>query len=261
MPYIERLARCVEGLPLQACERSVKLDRGGVWPNRFLLGVDRAHIDAGHLRRTCRTLGMPGACQRRVDAALEDANAVLYGFEEDAAGAVFKVYFEYWERVRRAVRGGSRARQLMFQGFKWRADDPAQHTASFYHCRPVIPAHEIVARIRGICGAASRAAGAAAADIIQRATRAAPATPLIYLEVTEPGSPRRSFDLNLYGAALRVADTAPAIRALCRAWGIEARAFRDGVESPRCIVGHISGGLGREGGGFFTLYYDTGPES
>ena len=79
----------------------------------------------------------------------------------------------------------------------------------------------------------------------------------MYVEAEEEGNPRRSFDLNLYKAGLRVADVQPALSRLRERYSVAEAAFADLLrECGTKRLGHLSGGLGRETEDFLTLYYE-----
>jgi hypothetical protein len=79
---------------------------------------------------------------------------------------------------------------------------------------------------------------------------------ILYLEVSEDNNPRRSFDINMYRARLRLEDLHPLLLQMCRHFSITPEGFHalyDPVKSKR--FGHLSGGLDREGKEFLTVYY------
>ncbi|MEX0642051.1 MAG: hypothetical protein WD468_05090 [Pirellulales bacterium] len=80
----------------------------------------------------------------------------------------------------------------------------------------------------------------------------------IYLEVEEEGTLRRSFDLNIYAAGLRVAQVADVLEQAALEYGLSA------VELERLLaligglrLGHIAGGTDRRGDDFLTIYYES----
>jgi hypothetical protein len=80
------------------------------------------------------------------------------------------------------------------------------------------------------------------------------------MEVEEEGSPRRSFDVNVYSAGLPVDAMKGAMRGMGRAYGIAPERVEDllarvGGE----VLGHLSGGTARNGRDFATLYYGAAP--
>jgi hypothetical protein len=79
---------------------------------------------------------------------------------------------------------------------------------------------------------------------------------ILYLDVREEGNPRRSFDLNLYKAGLRLQDLDPWILQLGTHYAPDPEQFRlvFDLARPRTL-GHTAGGVDRQGRDFLTIYY------
>jgi len=242
-------------------ERSCKLSARRILANRYLLGVDTAKLDRARFLEAARRLGMPQALYERFTHGLSEANLVFLGFEDtEEDGCIYKVYLEYWERLKRRLRAGNDdgRPQLLHEGFKWYVDAPARQVVTHYQCLPGLDAAQIRQRIE----AAYRDAPSAATldtvrRILERATNGAAAGRLLFVEVSEPGNPRRSFDLNVYTAGLRVGDAAAAIRRAAASLQVPG----DKLERLLSMaagkhLGHLSGGLSRAGDEYFTIYYE-----
>ena len=79
---------------------------------------------------------------------------------------------------------------------------------------------------------------------------------LLYLEVVEPGQPRRSFDLNLYDAELTVRDLQAVLFAMRDHFAVRPGQFQalyDQIKTRR--MGHVAGGIHRNGQPFFNVYF------
>jgi tryptophan halogenase len=77
-----------------------------------------------------------------------------------------------------------------------------------------------------------------------------------YLEVTEEGNPRRSFDLNVYKSGLRLQDLNPELLRALAYYGIPFSRFAPLYQRiKRERLGHLAGGVDREGNDFMTVYY------
>ena len=75
----------------------------------------------------------------------------------------------------------------------------------------------------------------------------------------EPGNGRRSFDLNLYNARLLVKDVQPQLYRMRERYGIRPGQFQalyDQIKGK--VLGHLAGGVHRDGRDFFNLYYGVG---
>jgi hypothetical protein len=76
------------------------------------------------------------------------------------------------------------------------------------------------------------------------------------MEVAEPDNPRRSYDINVYRAELHLGDIADLVGSVAADFAVprpQVRALleRDGARD----LGHLSGGRGRDGSEFVTIYY------
>ena len=137
-------------------------------------------------------------------------------------------------------------------------DGPAVVTDYAWH--PSLPIPRMLERARGALLDPSGGTGFEfLCEVVEQAGRRVGYENLFYLEVSEPGTPRASCDINLYRARLPVST--------CRAWcerlsahyGVAADALREAVEEAReRPLGHVSMGLDRNGREFLTLYFGVG---
>jgi len=242
-------------------ERSFKLSPGRLRGDRLILGVRSRLADPASLLAICERVGMPPEQCARFEQALPGANTVGFGFEGDERGGVYKVYLEYWEqlyeRLRRDPRDVSPA--LLFLGFKWQAQGEAAGTVARYTCHPLLALGGIRQRLETLYGGRgdSPSLQATYAILERAAPRLRRRDSFVYVEAEEEGNPRKSFDLNLYKARLRVDDLRPALEDLGSQYGIPAASL-DAATAPSTgrPFGHLSGGLGRDGRDFLTVYYE-----
>ncbi len=79
---------------------------------------------------------------------------------------------------------------------------------------------------------------------------------LLYFEATEEGNPRKSFDVNVYRANLKVAEVYPLLVRIARHYAVDSQAVEEVYEGIRDqVLGHLSGGVDREGRDFLTIYF------
>jgi hypothetical protein len=79
----------------------------------------------------------------------------------------------------------------------------------------------------------------------------------VYVEAAEQGNPRRSFDLNFYKVGLRVGELRAPLSRLCKSYSIPSAKLEALLaQSAARPFGHLSGGLGRKGEDFLTVYYE-----
>lgn len=242
-------------------EDSFKLSAGALLAGRVMLGVQARTASGDGLRRICRRLGMPGSFAPLFAEHLSAANVVLFAVEEAPAECTFKIYLEFWDRVReRVLRTESRASQLLNLGFKWRAGASIGRVAR-YTCFPLLSTAECLHRLAALYpDAANSTACRLASDLVVLCSERRPAASFVYMEVAEEGTPRLSFDINLYKADVP-------LQAL-RSWLEQARLHFMAPEAEfnallgrvgSRALGHLSGGVDREGRAFLTVYYEIEP--
>jgi hypothetical protein len=241
-------------------EKSLKMSAGSLLVDRIILGVRSKLTDAQALLRICREIGMPPAHLTLFEESLPEANTVGFGFEGGPQGGLFKVYLEFWERVSQRMQRAQAGPEpdLLFLGFKWDAGDSARSAVARYTCYPLLSVKGILSRLDDLYeGRRDSPSLQATQEIIELASRQVGEDSFVYVEAAEEGNPRKSYDINFYKAGLRVAELQPALAALWRRYsipgeppqGIDARAAA-------CPFGHLSGGLGRDGQDFLTVYYE-----
>ncbi|HEY0822244.1 MAG TPA: hypothetical protein VGD76_00535, partial [Ramlibacter sp.] len=241
-------------------EQSFKMLPGRLLRDRLLLGIPRTALAAPQLWSLARELGMPPAAQDLLAGEWDRANAVFLACEESGAARMLKVYLEFWDEVRRAVRRGERAPQLLHLGAKWSSTRPGHHEEARYLVHPLIGLKDILRRMGGCYPAQAQATGLELARrIVRQAAMRAPQAPFLYLEASEADNPRHSFDINLYKSGLRVGDVAGELRELASHFGLE-RDFEPVLqELAGRPLGHVSGGCDRHGAEFLSVYAEIAP--
>ena len=82
--------------------------------------------------------------------------------------------------------------------------------------------------------------------------------PFIYLEVSEENNPRKSFDLNFYQANIPLQNIQHYLGKIRQHYEINAHSFNyfyQQIGSKN--LGHLSGGIDRQGKDFLTIYYEV----
>jgi hypothetical protein len=242
-------------------EDSFKLARSLVLADRTMLGMRTKGLSCADVLSTCRSLDMPRPYEAVIEANYDGANVVLFGLEPRADGCTVKVYLEFWDRVRERVREtNSRTPLLLNLGVKWERGQASRHGLARYTCFPLLSTGEIIARIDALLADANREILSAGLDIVRLAAQRAPGTAFVYLECEEEGNPRRSYDINLYRSGLRLADIRPFIDRACALFGCPSeRLWEHPGDLADRLLGHVSGGIGRDGNEFMTVYYEIEP--
>ena len=234
-------------------ERSIKLRHGSLQTDRFLMTVAKNTLGADAPARVfelCRELRISAQFLEAVEEHLGGADIVHFGFEADTPERCFyKCYLEFQKR--------GDAPQLLHLAFKWNARDNTDQVIARYMLYPRLEHASILRRIAPMYAREPRReAWDVTCRLLSAAGRRAPAEELMYLEVEEDGTGRRSFDLNLYRAGLTIADLDESVDPLSRHFGVDAPAFRALLAPDRARpLGHIAGGVDRHERDFLTIYF------
>lgn len=269
----ERAATITPGDHLQAVvrtigaphgrERSIKLRNRSVLANRFLLTVARQDIGVDTTERVlaaCRSVHMPEPFLHAVAAHVTPANMIHFGYEEESAGrAYYKVYLERGEQFAHAMASRPPVTDplVLYHAFKWNSADPGERVTARYICHPRLEQAALLQRVAAVyAGQAGRAPWHLLCEIVAAAGRRVPDRDLLYLDVTEDGTNRKSFDVNFYRARLRIGDVLPFVAPLSAHFelgeDVLSAALGELVDSR---LGHIAGGVDRRGRDFLTIYY------
>jgi len=257
-----RLFQIVEDLGVPCgYERSFKMLEYTLLANRFLLGINTRDLPPERLLDVCRRLDMPAQYVESFQAHLADANLVFLGFEDNEPDCLYKVYLEFWEKVTSDIHSKSDKQEpvLLHLGFKWNADDNMQRAVARYMCYPLLPVESILQRLSKVYeGHEDNSSLRIVEDLITFAGSRGAGSSFIYVEVGEENYPRRSFDINLYKAKLRLKEIASSLSRMREHYAIPAGRFErlyQLVGDKR--FGHLAGGLNRDGEDFLTVYYEV----
>jgi hypothetical protein len=243
----EEFAHRIHGLGVPyGREDSFKLTRSLVLADRTLLGMRTKGLTCANVLATCRSLDMPKQYEEVIETNYGNANVVLFGLEPRDDGSTVKVYLEFWDAVRQRVREtGSRTPLLLNLGVKWEPGHSLRHGLARYTCFPLLTAGEAIGRIDALLADSSREIASAGLGLVRLAAQRAPGSAFVYLECEEDGNPRRSYDINLYKSALRLADGRVLIDQACAHFGCAPETVWNapGLRADRRL-GHLSGGSG-----------------
>lgn len=227
--------------------------------DRFLVAVPVSGVAPQTFAGIAAGIGIPDKLKALFLEHLPDADVVGYGSEDGEGGVIYKAYLEFWQKVRGQVLAGSREPALMYLGFKWYASDSSRNLVARYTCYPMLDLAGLLRRIRAIYGGElDRPSCGAALHLAEFAARrnAAP----IYLEVSEDGTARRSYDINLYKANLTLGELEPVLHEAAGRYAVPTAPFSAFYARLRNgVFGHLSGGFGRDGSDFLTVYYEPPP--
>jgi len=257
------LFQLVKELDVQiGIERSFKLTKRSIFSNRFLLGTSKKAIGENiheRIRDICVRMDMPEDFLVKLDGKLSDADYIHFGLEEQESACVYKVYLEFYEKIEKEIKARPKASDhfLMHRGFKWVASDNTRQAITDYTWYPSLSVERIMKKLSKILDPNQQGTVIKLVkDLLGLAVRRVHHNDILYLEVTEEGNPRKSFDINIYRANLQLCELYPFLLEMCRYFSIDKGRFHALYESIRHrTFGHLSGGIDREGMNFFTVYY------
>lgn len=247
-------------------EQSFKITRKGIYDHRFLLGVSRKEIESRAQERIihiCQQIKMPETLLEIFRQCLFDANYIHFGFEENENTCLYKVYVEFWDSIKSNMKNGRNISGpfLLHLGFKWDPFDRNRQAMTRYTWYPRLTVSEMLARAGALldperCGHVLEIAE----GIVNLAIARIPHQDVLYIEVTEDGNPRKSFDINVYKAGLQIGELYPLLARLGQHYSTPYGKFHhlyDNVKAKK--FGHLSGGVSRDGNDFCTVYYGVEP--
>lgn len=246
-----------------AIERSVKAEAGVLQRERFLMSVHRSGLGpdpAGTLARLGLALGLPERYREAAAAAIAEADILHLGYEDGAHGPLYKLYVEWSARADRLWRDPQAEPGtepvLVHRAYKWDPARPQRVVTTLYHWPRVRSVAEIRARLAALGADAGGAFTAGLADAVLDAVDRKGLGQPHFLEVSEEGSPRLSYDLNLYAAGLAVQGLAPIIGSAFRHLKVADHDIAEVLgEHGAETLGHIAAGVGRRGDPFVTVYF------
>jgi hypothetical protein len=257
-----RLLDSVDGLETEyGFERSVKLAAERLLGNRFLVTFSTAMLlepAAARLLAICERLEMPGSLVQCLLEHFAEAKFVHFGFEENERSCLYKVYLEFWSNWEEELEKRAHAREpfLLHLGLKWDVADGSRQTTTRYTCHPWLSVDQIQHRLAEVyMPPGAQTPLSVTQTMVELAARRIPSEKMLYLDVSEEGSPRRSFDLNLYKAGLRLRDLEGCLAPVFAHYRVPREPLGRLLSQLDKPLGHVSGGLDREGRDFLTLYY------
>ena len=243
-------------------ERSFKIFEKTLLTNRFLLGFSKKSIKRKAREKIidiCARMDMPDTFMEDFSEKLSEANYVHFGFEEDETTSVYKAYLEFYDKIEKEIksRPGKSDHFLLHLGFKWDVADHSKRVLTRYTWYPSLTVEQILKRTANILDPKEYGYPfEIVKGILDIASRKIPHQDILYLEVTEGNSPRRSFDINMYRANLQLSELYPSLSKMCEHYSIPLEEFRNLYDRVKTkTFGHLSGGISRRRVDFLTVYY------
>ena len=257
------LFQLLENLDLRVSfERSFKLLEKTLLGSRFLLGINKNTIRPNPHEKIldiCIQMDMPKNILDTFQINLPEANMVLFGFEENETTCIVKAYLEFGSRYDKAIKNKPDKPDpyLSHLGFKWDAADNTRSALTRYTCFPAFTVKDMLERLsNSFYRHNGRNPFEIIKGILDLASSKVGHDKFLYLDVSEGNNPRSSFDINMYGANLRMKELHPFLLEMCRHYSIPDEQFHNLYELAETqIFGHLAGGMDRKGRDFLTIYF------
>ena len=246
------------GIPHQY-ERSLRLSAGSLQANRFLLTMNARDIPgdpSSQALAVCDQFAMPPSLREAAAENFAMAKCVHFGFEGDPDSIICKLYLERAVSAEEAKRARAANQPVLLHlAFKWDLlRDAAVTSRYFWH--PGLSTGEIETRLAQVYRDAQSVSLEIARALLHQATAKIAAERLQYLEVEEAETARRSFDLNVYNAELHVRDIQDLLYRMRAHFAVRPGQFQALYDQIKAMpLGHLAGGVHRNGKDFFNLYY------
>jgi hypothetical protein len=133
-------------------ERSFKMRRNRLLANRYMLGVDTEGLTPEQLLNVCQRMDMPKAFLDSFAENVSEANLVFLGFEHDDNCCHYKIYLEFWEKLKQGIRDKNDPQEpvLLHLGYKWDTNDNRRRAIARYTCHPQLSVQKILSRVSTI---------------------------------------------------------------------------------------------------------------
>jgi hypothetical protein len=245
-----------------AFERSFKVKEKTLLENRFLLGFEKELIKPSPNEKIldiCEQIGMPSDLMATFLENLPEASIVGFGFGENETTCIVRAYLEFGIRYYRAMQNKplNPDPYLSHLGCKWDVSDSTKSVVTKYTCYPAYTTEDMLERLSsGLYKDKDSSPYEIVKGILELASSKVGNDKFLFLGVTEEGNPRNSFDINLYGAKLRIKEVRPFLLEMCRHYSISEAQFNELYGPIRThILGHIAGATDRYGRDFLTIYF------
>ncbi|MBQ0721033.1 MAG: hypothetical protein KBT88_03610 [Gammaproteobacteria bacterium] len=242
-------------------ERSIKFIGSQIFRDRFLLSFPKVALSMGaDFDCLLSELSFPAPASQGLQALLAEGDILHLGFEGETSAYVCKLYVENAQRIRQLwdsplSSAGNTDTINVHRALKWWPchSPEVSLVEAHYDWLPCADQQALLAGISDLC---PREAKRALVDLLLLAAQKVPARDLQLLQVSEPGSVRKSFDLNLYDACLALADVQSILTEMLVACGAEPESVNKTL-SPLAheTLGHIAGGVTRNGQSFLSIYF------
>ncbi|MGA2832473.1 MAG: DUF3467 domain-containing protein [Terracidiphilus sp.] len=233
-------------------EYSFKMCEGLILADRFLVTMDKASLGKDYRKRVielCVKLRAPSLYLEAIERSIAEARILHFGFESSEKGGMHKVYLEFpLPSLSEPI--------LAHTSYKWDPLHPERRAIGTYMRHPVPSYDDTADRVRNLLAECHKPGAFEIADELLRFAMPRLKENFHYMEVTEDGNPRKSFDVNFYGASLTMNDIRELLLRMAARYSLSIEEFEARLKTiEKMRFGHLTGGIDREGRDFFTFHF------
>lgn len=237
-------------------EESLRISHQTLLANRFLLSISKQSLGNnphGRLLDLFSSFAMPEEFLALSKQHLDLTKFIHFGFEENHSKHLYKIYLELDNREDT----NNCDRILLHLSFKWNPLNKSDKVITKYYRYPALSVQDILLKLSQIYQNNPHSESLAISNcLLEIAAKRSGDSGLSYLEIIEENNSRKSYDLNIYPANLRVRDMQQIFVRMFRYYAISENLFLPlYIQIKDKFLGHIAGGIHRNGEDFFNIYY------
>jgi len=233
-------------------EKSFQLSKNDLSNNRFLISINKLSLGVNALKKVlhiCNTLALPIDFSDIITDNFNQTKFIHFGFEKNASKNLYKIYLELATPLNYA----NSKYILLHLGLKWNACNRKQAFLTRYISYQSLSNKTILKRIEDIYDDKNSPSYLLVDNLVNLVKND---KNLNYLEVTEDGNSRKSYDINFYDAEFKISDLEPTLLKMCKYYAIDSYKFNTFYHTIKAKqFGHLAGGIHRNGQEFFNIYY------
>lgn len=242
-------------------ERSLRLQNQLYEDSRALISFPVEALPANSLNEVlqiCQAMSSPMSHRSAIERFLPQAGFVHFGFERTGETLIGKCYLELPPQSAVSTKHSGRTKQLTFIGYKWSMNNESTAVVSRYEstavnswealCQPVIASvpNAWLESIQQLLA------------VFRPERDSTDISDYRLLSVTEEGSQRQSWDLNVYCRNVKRTKLVPQLTAFCEPLLLDSSVLESwNTKQPKSIIGHIAAGTTRTKQPFITIYHSA----
>ena len=259
----DRLIGLVEQLDIPYLyERSFKVSQQSLLTHRFLITLHKKLLQPNTwpiLSSIANAMNMPQIYAEPIQEKLSNADFIHFGFEQQANGCFCKIYLEFPRQFKLALETVCTHKEpmLLHLAYKWDVSNNGNHAIATYHFQPELTLEAMMRRFTTVTKLPQNSIVASLGEeLLKLANKQIAEEEIFFLDVVEQDNARRSFDINVYDANLTMNHIGKLLESTLLNFNIPNKQWQQFLDPIKPLhVGHLSGGIGRDGQQFFSVFF------